>query len=293
MADESLFDDARPRKGRGKSPKSLALIEAMHDIAAAAQPITGRGVGYKLFVAGLIESMSRNEMQKVYRLLKEAREEGVIPWDWIVDESRSLERVPRWDDPEDFARTVAGAYRRDFWVQQPHRVQVWSEKGTVRGVLKPVLDEYAVDFLPVHGFSSATQAWDTAQDDDGRPLHVLYVGDYDPSGMYMSNVDLPERFERYGGDHIRLQRIALRFAHVHSLPSFAATDKRKDPRFDWFVSNYGSNCWELDAMDPNDLRDCVETAVKALIEPDAWARCDAVNRAEQESLKSILNGWHA
>jgi hypothetical protein len=170
---------------------------------------------------------------------------------------------------------------------------VWSEKGTVRGVLKPVLDEYAVDFLPVHGFSSATQAWDTAKDDDGRPLHVLYVGDYDPSGMYMSTIDLPERFERYGGDHIKSQRIALRSAHVRSLPSFAAADKRKDPRYDWFVGNYGFDCWELDAMDPNDLRDRVETAVKALIEPDAWARCDAVNRAEQESLKNILKGWHA
>ena len=48
------------------------------------------------------------------------------------------------------------SYRRDFWDQQPHRVQVWSEKGTVRGVLAPVLDHYAVGFLPVHGFSSAT-----------------------------------------------------------------------------------------------------------------------------------------
>ena len=57
------------------------------------EPITGRGVGYKLFTAGLIPSMGRNDMQRVYRLLKEAREEGIIPWDWIVDETRELERV--------------------------------------------------------------------------------------------------------------------------------------------------------------------------------------------------------
>ena len=73
------------------------------------------------------------------------------------------------------------SYRRDFWNQQPHRVQVWSEKGTVRGVLAPVLDHYAVGFLPVHGFSSATAAHDIAEDDDGRDLIVLYVGDFDPS----------------------------------------------------------------------------------------------------------------
>ena len=80
--------------------RSLDLIEAMHTITEAAQPITGRGVGYKLFTAGLIPSMAKSEMQRVYRLLKEARERGIIPWEWIVDESRELERVASWDDPE-------------------------------------------------------------------------------------------------------------------------------------------------------------------------------------------------
>src|SRR5215469_2593119 len=134
--------------------RSLELIEAMYAIAEAAQPITGRGVGYKLFTAGLIPSMAKAEMQRVYRLLKEARERETIPWDWIVDETRALERVSTWSDPAAYARTVARSYRRDFWDQQPYRVQVWSEKGTVRGVLVPVLNAYAVGFLPVHGFSS-------------------------------------------------------------------------------------------------------------------------------------------
>ncbi len=31
-------------------------------------------------------------------------------------------------------------------------------------------------------------------------------------------------------------------------------------------------------MDPNDLRDCVEDAIKELIEPEAWERCEKVNR---------------
>ena len=86
---------------------------------------------------------------------------------------------------------------------------MWSEKGTVRGVLAPVLDEYGVGFRVMHGFSSATTVHDVAQDDDGRPLIVLYVGDYDPSGMYMSEHDLPDRLEKYGGDHVQLKRIAL------------------------------------------------------------------------------------
>jgi hypothetical protein len=235
--------------------------------------------------------MARPEMQRVYRLLKEAREQGVIPWEWIVDETRSLERCSTWADPAEYARCVARSYRRDFWDQQPVRCEVWSEKGTVRGVLAPVLDQYAVGFRVLHGFSGATTIYDVAQDDDGRELVALYVGDFDPSGMFMSKEDLPARLSNYGGNHVTLKRIALTRAHVAGLPSFPATDKHKDPRFKWFCSRYGNRCGELDAMDPNDLRDCVEQEIQALIEPVAWARCEAVNAAEQESLRTILGKW--
>jgi hypothetical protein len=276
---------------RLRAKGSLDLIQAMYAAAEAAQPITGRGIGYKLFTAGLIDSMSKNNMQKVYRLLREAREEGTIPWEWIVDETREVERVSTWDDPEAYARCVACSYRRDFWNQQPVRCEIWSEKGTIRGVLQPVLNLYAVGFNPVHGFNSATNTHAAAQDGDGRELVVLYVGDRDPSGMFMSEVDLPKRLSNYGGDHIRINRIALTRAQVSGLPSFPATDKMEDTRYDWFVRHYGKRCWEIDAMDPNDLRECVEQAIKDLIEPVAWNRCVAVNKAEQESMQTILKNF--
>jgi hypothetical protein len=230
-------------------------------------------------------------MLRVYRLLKEAREEGKIPWGWIVDETREMERVSTWDDPAQYARCVARSYRRDFWNQQPVRVIVVSEKGTVRGLLQPVLDFYAVGFQVMHGFSSATIVHDISEDDDGRPLIILYVGDYDPSGLYMSEVDLPTRFAKYGGDHIKLRRIALIPKQLGKLPSFPATDKRKDTRYKWFTSNYGNRCWEIDAMNPNDLRSCVKREIVKLIDPVAWQRCEIVNRAEQESLQTILGKW--
>jgi hypothetical protein len=285
--------ETRSKKGRGMAQRSLDLIERMRAITEAIQPVTGRGVGYKLFVAHLIASMATSEMQRVYRLLLKAREQGIIPWSWIVDENRSIERVSTWSNPAEYVRCVTRSYRRDFWDQQPVRVIVVSEKGTVRGLLKPVLDHYAVGFLPVHGFSSATIVYNISQDNDGRPLIILYVGDFDPSGMFMSEDDLPNRLSEYGGHHIKLRRIALTRKQVRGLPSFPATDKRKDPRFRWFVRNYGNRCWELDAMDPNDLRACVEKEIKKLIEPVAWKRCEIVNKAEQESLKTILEKWGA
>jgi hypothetical protein len=279
------------KKGRGRAQKSVDLIDAMYEAAEAAQPITGRGIGYKLFVVKLTASMSRNEMQRVYRLLLQAREEGTIPWEWIVDETRAIERVATWSDPAEYARCVARSYRRDFWDQQPYRVQVWSEKGTVRGLLAPVLDELAVGFYPVHGYNSGTNMHVVAEDDDGRPLIILYVGDFDPSGMHMSEVDIPKRFSKYGGDHVKIKRIALTRRQVRRLPSFPASDKKKDPRYPWFVANYGDRCWELDAMDPNDLRNLVEKEIRKLIEPVAWERCETVNKAEQESLQHVLRKW--
>src|SRR5262249_42405476 len=112
------------KKGRGMAQRSLELIEAMYTITEAAQPITGRGDGHKLFTANLIASVAKPEMQRVYRLLREARERGIIPWEWIVDETRSIERVSTWSDPAEYAKCVARSYRRDFWDQQPHRIQV-------------------------------------------------------------------------------------------------------------------------------------------------------------------------
>jgi hypothetical protein len=283
----------RSKKVRGRARKSLELIETMYRAAKAAQPITGRGIGYKLFTAGLIPSMKKGPMQCVYRLLKEAREEGTIPWEWIVDETRELKQRPSWDDPAAFVRVVSRSYRRDFWNEQSVRVEIWSEKGTIRGVLAPVLDKYGVGFRVMHGFNSATQVYDIAQDNDGRQLIALYIGDYDPSGMNMSEHDLPNRLAEYGGDHVDLRRVTLKREHLDNLPSFPASDKKKDTRYSWFVRRFGDRCWELDALDPNDLRNLIEEAIQDEIEPSAWQRCAAAEKAERESLRTVLDSWNS
>ena len=49
----------------------------------------------------------------------------------------------------------------------------------------------------LHGFSSAIAIKSVTNDSDGRLLVVLYIGDFDPSGLYMSEVDLPKRIEEF------------------------------------------------------------------------------------------------
>jgi hypothetical protein len=72
MAQAEYFETSTKKVGRGRAQESIDLIGAMYNVAQEAEPITGRGIGYKLFVLGLLASMGRSEMQRVYRLLKEA-----------------------------------------------------------------------------------------------------------------------------------------------------------------------------------------------------------------------------
>jgi len=127
---------------RGKSQASLSLIEASHEILKEIQPASVRAVCYKLFTMGVIPNMSKGSTGKVSKNLVYARERQLIPWEWIVDETRSAERVLTWQDTDKRISAAVSNYRRDYWQEQPYRIEVWSEKGTVRGTLSTILDEY-------------------------------------------------------------------------------------------------------------------------------------------------------
>jgi len=271
---------------RGLSFATRRLLEVCQKIVKSRAPITVRGVAYQLFVRQEIPSMAVGETQKVSRLLVYAREHDIIAWDDIVDETRAIERAAMWRDLPAFGRTVAAAYRRDYWASQPVNVQVWSEKATVGGILRPVTEKYGVPFMAVHGFSSATALHDAAEASvaDPRPLTILYCGDHDPSGMYMSEVDLSDRFARYGG-RVTIKRIALAANDLDGLPSFPA--KPTDPRFAWYRSHFGTVAWELDAMDPNILRDLIEGEILDYIDPTAWGRMKLVEAAEQRTVERV------
>jgi hypothetical protein len=278
----------RKRGQRGRSKATLDLIATCSEIIEKVQPITVRGVCYRLFVAGYIDSMAVKNTQKVSRLLVQAREEGLIPWEWIVDDSRHTEREPHWLDLKGYAKAIEHSYRRDFWRYQPIRVVVISEKATVSGILRPALEAYGVPFMALHGYNSATKVNELAEEilSDNRQHVFLYVGDYDCSGMHMSEVDLPERLKRYGASEFKLCRIALtEFDIGGGLPSFEA--KKTDPRYGWYVENYGDEAWELDAMDPNNLRERVETEIEEYVDAEAWERHKLTETAEKETVKII------
>ncbi len=300
--------------GRGKSDKNLELIAVACEILEAIQPASVRAVCYQLFLRQLIASMAKNETNKVSTQLTWAREHGDLPWAWIVDETREAERVPAWEDPAAFVETVRRSYRRDRWAQQPLWIEVWSEKGTVRGTLAPVLQKYGVTFRVMHGYGSATALHDVAMETRRRrrTLIVLYVGDWDPSGLHMSEVDLPARLAQYGGN-VELVRVALTAEDTRAnLPWFPVGAKRGDSRYQWFINHVlhtvdlrtigpptrkrdplqeRFRCFELDALSPVDLRARVERAITDRIDFDLWDLAGLAESAECESITSILDTW--
>jgi len=234
---------------RGKSATSLALIDAARTILQEIQPASIRAVCYRLFVLKLIPSMARST-SRVSRQLTYAREQGLLPWEWVVDETREPERVQAFENPAAYVEVVKTAYRRDRWADQPHSVEVWSEKGTIRGTLAPVLHAYGITFRVMHGFASSTTVHQIAEETQRatKPLTVFYAGDWDPSGLHMSAVDLPSRLARYGG-HAHLVRVALVEGDLADLPSFSAETSAPIPATGGSASNTARRVgsWTLSA----------------------------------------------
>lgn len=281
-------------KRRGKSKAILAFENAVLEIVEERKPITVRGVAYALFTRGHIDGMTTNNTAKVSRVMTAMRESGALDWTKVVDGSRATDRISVWSNPSQIIDAAVKGYRRNYWQDQPTLIEVWSEKSTVAGLLAPVLEEYGVTFRVQKGFGSFTSVRQAAEDSLDVPDHqnpvVLYIGDFDPSGLYMSEVDLPSRLARYGSKW-QFQRIAVLKEDTPHLPSFEAGTKSEDKRYPWFVENFGHKCWELDAIDPNDLRQRVREQIVTRLNLPLWEHAKEIEAVEVESMKSFHQSW--
>ena len=289
--------------GRGKSELTHQRVAAAYAYAEENQPVTVRGCAYHLFTRNLIGTMSANGKgltgpAEVSRILTRAREEGDFPWEWIVDEGRGVEGSGAWDDPAEMVEYMLDDYRKNYWTMQPKHVELWSEKSTVRGLLGELIRHYQLPFSVQKGFTSATEAKETTYRvkraaRQGKPFVALYVAHRDPSGLWMSERDLPAGVD-YGclPEHFTIQRVALIKDDLKGLPSFDLETKKDDPRFRWYQENYHrEKCWELDAMNPRALRKCVEEAVLSHINLAAWRQAASTEEGERETMLAFHNSF--
>lgn len=75
-----------------------------------------------------------------------------------------------------------------MWQQANAYCEVWCESPSIAGVIEDDCRELAVSLYPAGGCSSATLAYEVVQAinyyaADGRPVVILYIGDFDPAGV--------------------------------------------------------------------------------------------------------------
>ena len=110
------------------------LREAIIDLAGAHRPCTVR----QLYYLGIGRYWNkdtggdRTAYRNVVRLVGDLREDGVLPWEWIADNTRWVRRDEAHGSVEEAMQWWAEGYRRDVWATQPRRApRPWSGSSPV------------------------------------------------------------------------------------------------------------------------------------------------------------------
>ena len=299
---------------------------AIWQICADNRPLSARQCYYRAVVAGLIEKdvgNSRSNEQKMFHVLNQMRErandyramsnqvlEGrissmnmpwlreqlVMPFDWIADNTRVRYQADLYGSKEDAIRDMAMYYRRDLWRTQGVHVEVWCESESIAGVLGGVCDEYGVALLPCRGQSSKRFIWDSARSYERlrKKVVCLYVGDFDPAGLDIGN-SVEERLELYGAANADFRRISVTPGQVAGmdLPGHGINSNTSAPalaRFHEECDNWDipRESVEAEAMPPEDLRGLLREQITALIDQQLWELEQTIEESESKSLLEMI-----
>ena len=263
--------------------KTRKLIVAASEILAEQSPMTIRQLFYRLVSVGKLEN-SRADYVKVSRVMNIARNDGRIEWDLIVDRSRPTYAPNVWNYAGAYAKTIQRSYRKDYWDTQPVHVEIWAEKDAVIGSIQDLTDELGVTVRVGRGFQSATRVHEITEHFQriGKPIHVYYLGDHDPSGCEIET----DLFWRVSED-FELTRLAIHGADILKFGLPPLQVKTSDSRASNFVSLHGNQCVELDALPPAELRGRIRKAVMRHVDNESWKRAKLVESAETQSIVSF------
>lgn len=245
------------------------------------------------------------------RILTRAREEEEIDWTRIEDRTRQSiggEGAIDNETPEAFLSAYVWTlkncwkyYDKKLWLSQQNFIEVWVEKDALSSLISQACKEYRVLVFPSRGYSSFTkvkegikrlyQNTEILETDpiSNKPTYVLHLADHDPSGLGMTQ-DLKNRFIRYGAEFINVERIGLNIDQVRQFNLRPNPVKRADSRSAEYVQTFGNDCWELDALPPDELQKLIVTEIENYLDPGAWeATKEEINEGKKE-IKQRLEG---
>lgn len=266
-----------------------ALIGRCNIILSAYQEqgydLSLRQLYYQLVASNVIPNEERS-YKRLGEIISDARLAGLVDWDMIKDRGRETIISPRWKSPADLVEAGAEQFRIEKWKDQDCYVEVMVEKQALEGVLIPVCHELDVAFTANKGYSSSSALYEAGKrildrSDEGKEVHLIYLGDHDPSGIDMSR-DVWERLELFSGTPIEFHRVALNMDQIRRLRPPENPAKLTDSRAAGYIKRFGRSSWELDALEPRLLAEIVRGAVLNLRDDDRWAA--AVEREEEMKL---------
>lgn len=277
---------------------SLEIIAKANIIIASYQKqgydLTLRQLYYQFVSKDWIPNKQR-EYDRLGRIVSDGRRAGLIDWHAIVDRTRSLKGINHFDSPSEIINVMSDAYHRDKWATQPHRVEVWIEKDALAGVFRRVCNQLDIPYFACRGYPSDSETWAAAQrllgyvEQGQRPV-ILHFGDHDPSGIDMTR-DIMEKMKLFGAFGVEVRRLALTMDQVNQYSPPPNPAKANDPRFQSYLTEYGDESWELDALEPTVLSSIVSAEVADLVDHDAWDDIVDDEKSERELLGAVSTHW--
>jgi hypothetical protein len=198
-----------PESACGKLQRIVLDLLHEHEAQGAdGLPTSARFLYYELVQRGVLskeKTGARRPDQVLHEALTHLRENEIIPWDWITDETRSLSDFTGWGSVTEWASTMVEAVRLDPW--KGHAPLVLTESRSLAGVLDRLARQYRIKLSATNGQVGGFLHTDIApQLSPGA--RVLYCGDWDWQG-HQIEANTRTVLQRIVGGELDWTRIAL------------------------------------------------------------------------------------
>jgi hypothetical protein len=279
-------------KRHRRTKSAVASIrDAIYDLLQADHPQTVRQVFYACTVRGVVAKQEVEYQRTIIRLLTEMREAGIIPFQWIADNTRWMRKPTTFVGLDACLKSTAAFYRRNLWAATPSYVEVWCEKDALAGVLMPETEIYDVPLMVAKGYSSISFLHSAAKaiEARGKPAYIYHFGDLDPSGVDAAR-DVETKLRRYAPEaEIHFERVAVTRAQAEEWNLPTRPTKMTDTRAKKFV---GTSV-ELDAIPARDLRKLVREVIERHVDQEQLDVLRVAEASERETLSKwaqVMNG---
>ena len=119
---------------------------------------------------------------------------------------------------------------------------------------------------------------------------MLHLGDHDPSGIDMTR-DNRERLNMFAESRVEIRRIALNMDQVETYSPPPNPAKLTDTRANDYIAAFGSESWELDALEPRVIDQLIRDQVAAEMDHEIMREAKERQNAARAKLQDLADNW--